>query len=73
MSAEKVLTGKQRIDALFEQIKAEGRAAFLPYHAMGYPSRAETLDIIKALAAAGADAFEIGLPHSDPLADGPTV
>jgi tryptophan synthase alpha chain len=67
------MTGKQRIEALFAQTKVERRAAFLPYHAMGYPSRAATLEIIKALAAAGADAFEIGFPHSDPLADGPTV
>ena len=45
----------------------------MPYHAMGYPSRAATLEIIKTLADVGADLFEIGIPHSDPLADGPVV
>lgn len=67
------LTGLERIQDLFARAKAERRAAFLPYHAMGYPSRAATLEIVKALADAGADGFEIGIPHSDPLADGPTV
>jgi len=66
------MTGRQRIEALFARTKAEGRAAFLPYHAMGFPSREATLEVIQSLAAAGADAFEIGIPHSDPLADGPT-
>ena len=45
----------------------------MPYHAMGYPTRQQSLDVIAALAEAGADLFEIGIPHSDPLADGPTV
>jgi len=67
------MTGLERIQALFAQTKREGRAAFMPYHTMGYPSRAKTLEIVAALAEAGADLFEIGIPHSDPLADGPTV
>jgi tryptophan synthase alpha chain len=67
------MTGIQRIQAVFDQAKRERRAAFMPYHAMGYPSRAATLEMITALADTGADLFEIGIPHSDPLADGPTV
>ena len=67
------MTGLERISAVFTKAKQEKRAAFMPYHAMGYPSRATTLDVIKTLADVGADLFEIGLPHSDPLADGPTV
>lgn len=67
------MTGLERIQAQFARLKAAGQAAFMPYHAMGYPSRAATLQIIPALAQAGADLFEIGIPHSDPLADGPTV
>lgn len=67
------MTGLERINALFAERGAGKRAAFMPYHAMGYPSRAATLEIIKALAEAGADLFEIGIPHSDPLADGPAV
>lgn len=66
-------TGVERIAAVFAQAKAESRAAFMPYHAMGYPTRAATLVVVREEAAAGADLFEIGIPHSDPLADGPTI
>lgn len=64
-------TGLARIRTVFEQAKQERRAAFMPYHAMGYPNRATTLEVISTLADVGADLFEIGIPHSDPLADGP--
>jgi tryptophan synthase alpha chain len=67
------MTGLERINSLFAERVAGKRAAFMPYQAMGYPSRAATLEIIKALAEVGADLFEIGIPHSDPLADGPAV
>ncbi|HXF60428.1 MAG TPA: tryptophan synthase subunit alpha [Caldilineaceae bacterium] len=67
------MTGLERINSLFERLKAERRAAFMPYHAMGYPNRATTIEIVRALAEVGADIFEIGIPHSDPLADGPVV
>ena len=66
-------TGLARIRAVFDKAKREQRAAFMPYHAMGYPSRAATLEVIATLAEVGADLFEIGIPHSDPLADGPTI
>lgn len=67
------MTGLERIQSVFAQAKADGRAVFMPYHAMGYPDRASTLEVIKVLSANGAGLFEIGIPHSDPLADGPTV
>ena len=67
------MTGVDRIRAVFAQAKREKRAAFMPYHAMGYPNRDDTLAIIEGLAEEGADLFEIGIPHSDPLADGPTI
>jgi tryptophan synthase alpha chain len=67
------MSGLSRITAVFSTTKASHRAAFMPYHAMGYPSRAMTLEVIKTLSAVGADLFEIGIPHSDPLADGPTI
>lgn len=67
------MTGLERINAVFAERAVGKRAAFMPYHAMGYPTREETLRIIKALAESGADLFEIGIPHSDPLADGPAV
>lgn len=67
------MTGLDRIERTFAKARAAKRAAFMPYHAMGYPTRADTIEMIKALAEEGADLFEIGIPHSDPLADGPTV
>jgi len=67
------MTGLDRINEVFAGRVRSGRAAFMPYHAMGYPSRAASLEVVKELAANGADLFEIGIPHSDPLADGPTV
>ncbi|MEZ4863991.1 MAG: tryptophan synthase subunit alpha [Caldilineaceae bacterium] len=67
------MSGVERINAIFTKAKQEKRAAFMPYHAMGYPTRAATLEVIAALAEVGADLFEIGIPHSDPLADGPTI
>jgi tryptophan synthase alpha chain len=67
------MTGLERIQSVFTEAKAEHRAVFMPYHAMGYPDRARTLDVIRTLSANGAGLFEIGIPHSDPLADGPTI
>ena len=67
------MTGVERIQAVFARAKAEQRAVFMPYQAMGYPDRARTLVIIRTLGAVGAELFEIGIPHSDPLADGPTI
>lgn len=67
------MSGVERIQAVFARAKAEQRAVFMPYHAMGYPDRAATLEIIRALGETGAELFEIGIPHSDPLADGPTI
>ena len=67
------MTGVERIQAVFARAKAEHRAVFMPYQAMGYPDRARTLEIIRTLGDVGAELFEIGIPHSDPLADGPTI
>ena len=67
------MTGVERISAVFAAKKQAGAAAFMPYHAMGYPDRTKTLEIISVLANEGADLFEIGIPFSDPLADGPTI
>lgn len=66
-------SGVERISAVFAGTKGTSRAAFLPYHAMGYPDRETTIGVIQALAESGADLFEIGIPFSDPLADGPTI
>lgn len=66
-------TGLDALDALFARTRAQGRAAFLPYYPIGYPTIEASLDTIQAMAGAGVDGFEIGMPFSDPLADGPTI
>jgi len=67
------MTGIDRINTAFSQAIAQNRAAFMPYHPLGYPDRDAALAAVKTLAASGADLFELGIPFSDPLADGPTV
>lgn len=66
-------TGLDALAAMFADAKAASRAAFLPYFPIGFPTYAESLDAIAAMAAVGVDGFEIGIPFSDPLADGPTI
>lgn len=58
---------------LFDAVRSEGRTAFLPYMTAGLPGPATSLDIFKAMSDAGADAFEVGIPYSDPLMDGPVI
>lgn len=64
---------KARIDARFAALKAEGRAAFVPYVMAGDPDRGAALAILKGLPAAGADLIEVGFPFSDPMAEGPPI
>lgn len=66
-------TGSERIAAAFEASKGEGRAALMPYMMAGYPDRESSLAVAEAYADAGADLVELGVPFSDPLADGPTI
>ena len=62
-----------RIDTRFAKLGAEGRAALVTFVMAGDPDPATSLAIIKALPAAGADLIEIGMPFTDPMADGPAV
>lgn len=62
-----------RITERFQQLKSEGRKAFIPYITAGDPDLATTEQILVALAEAGADVIELGVPFSDPMADGPVI
>lgn len=62
-----------RIRTRFEALKAEGRGALIPYLQAYDPDLATSLEILRAMPAAGADLIEIGVPFSDPSADGPTI
>jgi tryptophan synthase alpha chain len=62
-----------RIDATFAELRAAGRSALIPYFTVGDPSLASTLPLMRALTGAGADIIELGVPFSDPMADGPVV
>lgn len=62
-----------RIDRKFEALKTEGRPALVTYFMGGDPDFDTSLRIMKALPAAGSDVIELGMPFSDPMADGPTI
>ncbi len=62
-----------RIDKKFEDLRAEGKKAFITYITAGDPSLEGTYDLVLSLEAAGADLIEIGVPFSDPIADGPVI
>lgn len=65
--------GLDAIQAMFEHSASQNRAAFLPYFPIGYPDYETSLDAITAMAEVGVDGFEIGVPFSDPIADGATI
>jgi tryptophan synthase alpha chain len=62
-----------RIDARFVALKKEGRSAFVTFLMAGDPDPGTSLDIVRALPKAGADIIEIGMPFTDPMADGPSI
>ncbi|WP_171131582.1 MULTISPECIES: tryptophan synthase subunit alpha [unclassified Ruegeria] len=62
-----------RIDAKFAALKADGKKAFVAYVMAGDPDFDTSLEIVKGLPGAGVDVIELGLPFTDPMADGPTI
>lgn len=65
--------GEERIARAFQDAGAENRAALMPYLMAGFPDRETGLAVAAAYADCGADLVELGVPFSDPLADGPTI
>jgi tryptophan synthase alpha chain len=65
--------GLDAITGLFSRTRSEGRAAFLPYLTAGLPDPEASPGLFAVMAKAGADGFEVGIPYSDPLMDGPVV
>ena len=63
----------ERYETLFKQLKEPKEGAFVPFVTLGDPSPEQSLKIIDTLIEAGANALELGIPFSDPLADGPTI
>jgi tryptophan synthase alpha chain len=65
--------GKKRITSAFRRAKDEGRAALIAYLPLGFPTPEVSLELVEAVVDGGADIVELGVPFSDPLADGPTI
>lgn len=66
-------SGLRRIAAVFERAQAENRAVLIPYLTLGHPAPETSLSLAEAAIAGGADLLELGVPFSDPLADGPII
>lgn len=67
------LKNMSRIKAVFDKLKAEGRKGLVPFVTGGDPEPGQTVAILHALADAGSDVIELGVPFSDPMADGPVI
>ena len=67
------MTAESRIAARFAARAAEGRRVLVPYVTGGFPTPDATVPVLRGIADAGADVIELGIPFSDPLADGPTI
>jgi tryptophan synthase alpha chain len=73
MASELATISSNKIDQRFDRLQSAGRKALVCYVTAGHPDRAKCLDLMKGLEEAGADVLEIGVPFSDPIADGPVI
>ena len=62
-----------RYEIMFAELKEKNQGAFIPFVMLGDPNESESLEILHSLVEGGADALELGIPFSDPVADGPTI
>ena len=65
--------GRERTERMFERVRERQRPGLIVFLTAGFPDMEATLELVPALVAAGADAVELGVPFSDPLAEGPTI
>jgi tryptophan synthase alpha chain len=73
MASASVTISPDLLAQRFEALRAAGRRALVPYITAGHPDPARSLALLQGLADAGADAIEVGVPFSDPMADGPVI
>jgi tryptophan synthase alpha chain len=73
MGSPSATTSSDALRARFARLAREGRKALVPYVTAGHPDPASSVALMRALEAAGADAIEVGIPFSDPMADGPVI
>lgn len=66
-------TSSETIERRFAALRAEGRRALVPYVTAGHPDAESSLQLLRGLEQAGADVLEVGVPFSDPMADGPVI
>ena len=64
---------KNRIDLKFEQLKQEGKKAFIPFITAGDPDLDTTIELVLEMEKQGADLVELGVPFTDPMAEGPVI
>ncbi|MDB4908396.1 MAG: Tryptophan synthase alpha chain [Gemmatimonadetes bacterium] len=73
MAFVSAITSSEAIGARFAALRSAGRTALVPYVTAGHPDAGATVALLQGLEAAGADVIEVGVPFSDPMADGPVI
>src|SRR5215217_396938 len=73
MASESATISSNKIDQRFESLESAGRKALVCYVTAGHPDRELSIDLMRGLEHEGADVIEVGVPFSDPIADGPVI